>query len=249
MRIFLSLLLCLFLTQANAAPFKQICPGNNALCQPIVSAITPPAIDVFVTGTAQGATTLTVSITATKSNDLICAFVKTATGGGVVTGVTDTSSLSWSRRQRVLFDNTNAYIEEWCALSTGIYSGTISAVQTNNGTGIVSALAISNVDQVTQFDTNASLPISHGLTSTATSIAPSSSLSTTSSNTLFLSIVAWNTSGTLTLPSGFTSLATTTSRAYAYEIFTSAQSGLSPSTSNTSSSLAGGLWDAVRGAR
>lgn len=206
-----------------------------------------PAIDVFATGTAQTTQTLTVAITATKSNDLICIASKGSIGGGVLTGVTDTSSLSWSRRGRALFDNTAAYVEEWCALSTGIYNGTISAVQTNNtaASGIVSAIAISGVNLTSPFDPNSSLPAINGLTVAGTALAPTSPISTTSPNALVLSIVTWNTTGTLTIPSGFTSLATTTSRAYAYENFSSAQTGISPSTSNTSSSLGGGIFDAI----
>jgi hypothetical protein len=263
MRIFLSLLLCLLLSQAKAAPFRQTCPGRGSLCQKQATAAVACSTDGF--GSNSAALTVSASTSSASGVIVVPTFLQNNTGtAGTVTGVSG-CSLTWNHRtgsgllplaytDTVSSSGTN--IDEYYA----IYSSQLSACTiTVSTTGTVNSqrvsyLAFTGVNTSTPFDANASLPaVNHKVDGSADFAALSvTGVSTTnSSDCAFSMLRTQGAAGTVTNPSGWTSSGSSgTATAFAYNILSSTLSSSTVAWSwATNVSSAGAFVDAIQSSR
>lgn len=213
------------------------------------------AIDGTNSATSTGST-LTQPLTTTQANDLIILFVKTAAvGDGVVSTVVDDGpGLTWTRRKSQSWQTGNAVLEEWYAISPGIFNANIIVTMTLGSASPkrTIAIGISGADTVTPFDTNASVPYGVFGASGTTSLGAASNITTNNANDMLL-ISAGNNNGmgTITRPSGFNNVVSTgTAHDVSVSVVSSIQTGvnnvLSWSTASTNGAV--GIWDAIRAA-
>ena len=132
--------------------------------------------------------------------------------------------ISWNTRVNNSFaGGTNNWYVFWGVSATPLSGYTIDINLPFGNITFVSAIAISGADTTNPWDTNGSLPAILANTGVA---SPSVTISTTSTNTMLLSV---NSAGTATTPSGFTSITSNNYFNVDYKIANTAQSGLSVS--------------------
>ena len=189
----------------------------------------PLALDGSVSVSANGATSVTASLTTAKGPDVIVAFVTIYTGSSAITVSSVTSAhLTFVKRGAV---NNVGYesIEEWYALSASALSGETVTVKFSAGayaTGTI--FGISGANTATVFDPSSTLPkTATGESGTAPTIAGAS---TTNPNDMIIS--AYGTPGSadsVTAGSGFTMIYhghSPQNFGSEYEVVSSTQSGL-----------------------
>lgn len=215
----------------------------------VVSAAASLALDAGTPTTVFGTTqTIQVPFTAVAADCVLILIAKSAHGGGIISAVSDDKSLTWVKRAGVTYDATGAgSLEIWYAKASGVYSGTVSVTQTVS-TGVNTSMTVFGIAgsvAASPPDANASLPKTNS-TAGGTSLA-SAAFSTTSANTFIISAAAVNsTGGTITPPTGFTSIVNSASRDFSYKIVSAAQVGITPTVNWVTSNSAGAVWDAIQ---
>ncbi len=200
------------------------------------------AVDTTAGPNAGGVCGNNISLTTGGTNRLIILHVSFGTTASGVS-VSDTAGLTWTQRASEIQATTG--IQEWWAKAPStLSSDTITVNCTSSGLSFI-AIAISGADTTTPFDTNGSVPAHN---QSAGSTSASLTISTTNANTLLLAILRGAGSlGTITGPSGFTSVgpATTSSPRY-YKIVSSTQSSVAVAYSWTNSVANGYIVDAIQ---
>lgn len=175
----------------------------------------------------------TVSLTTTKTNDVIIVFAKNFTGSaGGVTGISDTAGLSWAKRTATSATNgTVGNLEEWYAVSTGILSSdTISVAWSGGVFSRISAFGINGANTSLPFDSNVSLPAdASSISGSATSL--SNTVSTSNANDMLIVALACGNAvncgaTSITEPSGFTQVNGYTGSDTGYNIVSAIQSSV-----------------------
>ena len=144
---------------------------------------------VAIDGASSGATTgkktsLSVSITTTKTNDIIYLLTSGATGE-TVTGVSDTSSLTWTLRQTE--DGNGVRVEAWYAVSSGVLSGdSVTVTFSTNDKYSATVFGVSGTDTASPFAP--SFPSAQ--VATGSGILGSISVTTTNANDLVVAGVS-----------------------------------------------------------
>lgn len=170
-KIFLALLLCLIAHSAQAA--------------------------LAVDGTVTSGSNVCV-LTTTSANDVIILQVKYT--GSTTIGVSDGSSLTWTKRISAGIVN-GIGLDEWYAVSpTALSSDTITVSGIVSGARCV-AFGVSGANTSVPFDPNGSLPGSQSNAATSTAAV---TISTNNANDmLVVAIDTLNSMGTVTRPSGY----------------------------------------------
>jgi hypothetical protein len=217
-----------------------------------------PTLDATATGTATSATTVAATLTTSNTNDIICALITVQNAHTLlqVTGVSG-GGLTWKRRsgldvgQRLSSSFPSVSHELWWAVSSGtLTSQTITA--TFNATcddASIIVMGVTGCNTTQPWDNNISLPAVQ-LSNAGT---PSFTVSTTTNDCFLIFTNGSNFSGSLTLPTGFTSIgfvsaasgslwATT---AAGYKGVTSAQTNQTFTWGGSISETAASLFDAL----
>jgi len=170
-------------------------------------------VDTSNTGSANSGTTVSVTLSNCKANDLIIVFG--SANGNLASGVTDDrgtgNHLNWAQRGTV-DQSSHQRISEWSAVFTA--GGTITITMTftadaTNGFSVV-AFAISGANTATPFDTHSGLPYS--AYSSNTNTAPSvTGVLTTNANDMIIGLAGSRTATTETAGTGFTLIKSITS--------------------------------------
>lgn len=201
------------------------------------------SLDGHATAIATGATLLTPALTATLTNDIIVAAIfleQLPTGTAPTVSSVSGGGLTWTKRSSksglLRASNNPCDLEIWWALSTGIFSGTITitpSVSIDNAA--CSVFGVNGANTSSPWDANVALPANaEGNTGTANAVTVSG-VSTTNANTMLLQFMGGVNSTTETAGSGLTLIdsATEAGGTYAaaiasqYQVVSAAQSGAS----------------------
>lgn len=163
------------------------------------------SLDGSVTNKIASSTTLSLSLTTSKTNDIIIVGVTTGSPLHTVTGIADTSLLTWTKITNVIGVNNDT--EMWWAPSTGALASdsitiTISSADNITATafGVNGSTAISK-----PFDSNTSLPA----TNNGSSNNPTSGNFTVNGSTAFvIALMGCVDSPSVTDPVGYTNIGT-----------------------------------------
>lgn len=173
----------------------------------------------------------TITLTTTKTNDIIIVdIVNNACSGGATT-ISDGALLSWTKHA-----GGTGILQEYWALSTGILTADVIAIGCATGSVSGAAFAINGANTGSPFDPNGAIPVIG--TTTAVNI------STTNANTFMF--VAYKTTGSSCTPGiGWTTISNNTGSF----LFTEFQIATSPQTALPAAvsvcTLSNGLGDAV----
>src|SRR6185437_7679307 len=146
---------------------------------------------------AVSANSIALSLTTSKTNDVIIVQIGTRrnlTPHAVVSSISDSAALSWSKRAAVALDvDTFNNMEVWWAPSTGMLSGDIITVTLDRTADVIVArpFGVNGTSLSSPWDANVSLPAMG--TGSSTSV-PSVTLSTTSAGDMS---IAFGYSGSL----------------------------------------------------
>lgn len=191
-----------------------------------------------------------VTLTTTSASDIIYLCTRADSTAGVITGVADTSLLSWSLRKAEYPSGPNTFGECWYAVAGGILSSDVITVTWTNVPSFARVLAfgISGADTSTPFDTNASIPAGGLQTGNVTTINVSSITTNNSNDMLIGSLTTTAAISATSRPSGFTQVASTGTAAFdvSYNIVSSVQSAATFTWSWTTATPANIIFDAVR---
>lgn len=194
------------------------------------------ALDASVHGNTTAAS-LGLSLTTATAGDVILAFV--TTNGGPVTGVSGSTLGAFSsRKQQLSSDGGTSYIELWYKVAAGTLAGeTITTSTTSSAYLTVDIAAFSGCNTATPFDVNGSLPngVASGL----------STVSTTAASTCVVGGYRLTGSGNGSAGSGFTQVGGGDYQLVEYQLFSSAQSGLSITVTGANGEN-GGIGDALQ---
>lgn len=221
-------------TAQSSATFASTGGGGNGIS--VVDAVTfstsnQPYNDFASSGgyTTSGGTFTISGVTTLHANEFI--YVTTLDHGGLntITGISDTSSLSWTQLYR---NNSVLGYSVWRATAPSVLSSDTITVTMTGGTGNYTATSyfLFSGAAVTR-DANVSLPASHADNSGVNAPISVSGASTTAANTSLICFYANNFNGVgSTPPTGFVSATTTGSNSVlqnvSYEQVSSAQSGV-----------------------
>lgn len=172
------------------------------------------AIDGTVISTAP-------SLTTTSSNDVIVCFIKYT--NGFPTSVSG-GSLTWIGRSTHGSDPAGSIaLDEWYAIAASpLSSVSITQSGATGGTKFI-CFGVSGANTSIPFDTNGSIPsnfFSGGVSSHTTTIT------TDNANDMLIGAITSNNFGTITPPSGFTNIKTSTTQSADYKIVSSTQSSV-----------------------
>ena len=217
------------------------------------------------TNTATGASTITVPLTTSLTNDIIVVDVHnevTTSNGASVTvqGVT-APGLTFAKRSSVSDEGTTEYndLERWWALATSTFSGTITVTfnATIDDASIV-AYGVNGANTSSPWDADG--PFSNTDASGSSGLTPTiSSVSTAAANTMLLAVTAngYNSGGyDQTAASGYSLIGTTFTTAGTnsssigseYQVFSSPQSNITVTFGSTYDKSYDILVDAIRAA-
>lgn len=171
--------------------------------------------NIFIDGKASSSvnaltTTTTNAVTLTTnggSEEII--FISTAqNSAGSITGISDTASLTWAKRQSLFINGR--FAEEWAAPAAGTLTNDVITATYNSGTTFSSVYAFSVAGQnvTTPFDPNGSLPANANL-AFGTHASINTTISTNKARGLVFNVYSslQSTCGTAPSPSfGFTKL-------------------------------------------
>jgi hypothetical protein len=147
---------------------------------------------------------VSLRLTTTGTSDLIYVAVCILNSGSqTVSAVTDSSSLSYSRRQFVAL-GTNVRIESWYATSTSALSADLITVSLSGAAEfVVVAMGVSGTNTASPFDPNLASPP----TGTGTSATASTAITTAFPDDLIIGAVVAQSHPALTAGAGFTLVA------------------------------------------
>lgn len=187
--------------------------------------------------TVVGSGDLNLTLTTANTNDIIVVYTSPSGSVDLVTSITDTAGLTWTKRKT----NGNTFdAEEWYAKSTGALTGDVISVHyssLSSGAGGI-AFGISGARFAS--------PIDPGTSAAPTTGGPGPvSVSTYLANDLIVGMYRFSISSP-TVGSGFTQLVspTGTSNLVEYQSVSATQSNLSVAIGTGSTSVTGGLADA-----
>ena len=155
---------------------------------------------VAIDGSNSGSTTgrkasLTVSITTSKTNDIIYLLVSLPSGISV-SSVSDASALSWNHRQTE--DANSVRVETWYAVSSGVLSGDVVTVSASASTKFSSTVfGVSGTNTASPFDPG----FSSALVATGSGTSGSISLTTSNANDLIVAGITVQNGATVTATS------------------------------------------------
>lgn len=209
-------------------------------------------LDGIATSTSGSTASLAISLTTSNANDVLLLYAIMQNDPSTVptiTSVTDNGpGLTWTRRKRQLYGSANGNaVECWYAIAASAFNASITVNFSGVNANRLMAFGVSGANTSTPWDANASLPGSNSGGAGATTLAPSSALSTTSANTGIFTILRTSaTAGTITVPTGFAAIGTEGgAEQIAWNTYTSTQSGISPQWTYTTAGTSGGIWDAL----
>ncbi len=192
--------------------------------------------------------TCSVTLTTTHANDiLIMMAAASGSSGAALTGITDSSGLTWTKRTSVTSGSGINSWEEWYAKASSIQTSdniTITANGNTTGTRIF-AFGVSGANFTTPFDVNVALPGSNSVSpGTSTSVIAS----TTANNTmLILGLRSQAAYGTLTPPAGLTSINNSTATDISTKLLAAPITSVSEAYSWTNSVNTMLIVDAIQG--
>ena len=161
----------------------------------------PPTIDVSNTASTGGATSYTVSLTTTSTNDILYVAVST---GSSNTATISGGSLTWAQRASAAISGSRTLQTFW-ALKTTAGAITITVTLSGSSASSVVAFAISGANTASPFDTTTSSTNTGSSTTASTTI-------TTTNNDLIIGAVGVRTAGVaITKATGFTAIGSVTS--------------------------------------
>jgi hypothetical protein len=194
-------------------------------------------IDGSVHGNVNGVATIGVNLTTTQSNDVI--IVSVLSNVGPVTSVTAPGLTFTYRTNGVTAAPGANIIEQWRAVASSPFSGTITVNTTGSGYTTVDAFGVSGVDTAVIYDSNASLP------ARSSNGSPSSAfISTTASNTFIIGAMNMVSTANPGAGSGWTLISGAHYTLMEYKIVTIEQTNLQV-TEATGQSHAGSYGDAM----
>ncbi|MDA4122764.1 MAG: hypothetical protein OK456_06245, partial [Thaumarchaeota archaeon] len=178
------------------------------------------ALDGSATCSSGSSNSCTMSLTTSKSNDVIIVIQSAESSGGVgqFAAVTDTSSLTWHNRDQVCSwtsstcsgaggsGTPSSISEDYAVASSPLSTDTITCKQTGNTNAHIScvAFAISGANTASPFDSASGLPCVGRSGNGVTGTSFSCTLSTSNAADMILGESASSAgSGTLTLGTGF----------------------------------------------
>lgn len=190
----------------------------------------------------------TLTVSTTNANDIVLVFVqnKGTTTSGTVSAMTS-SHLTFTKLQGLAFGTISYDMEVWYAKAATAVTSEVISISFNASTPAiaarVSAIGITGIDQTTTIDTNAGSIITTTANSGST---PSVNISTDHGNDIIIGMLVdggvGTSLGTVTRPSGFTQLLTTSgSSDVSYKIVAATQSAATLSWSFSGGSHGYGL--------
>ena len=190
------------------------------------------ALDGSVNGNANGASVTTGTLATTKTKDVIYLMAAIDSSTISVSSISNTgATLAWTHRGTATY-STDIRIETWYAISSTVYSGTITVSLSSSAKCAVKVFGISGAKTPNPFDSNLPSPAS----GTGSGSSMSVSLTTLNSNDFIMGVLAASAAGseTLTAGTGFTSIdgqvnMNPVNAAGEYKVVSSAQSSLSVS--------------------
>lgn len=203
------------------------------------------SVDGFSTSTSSP----NISLSTVNAGDIIVLY-STQTSGNPTTGVSDQNSLTWTEVVPDYAGSSGQTCSVWWAYSPSALIGDSIAITGGSGTRLT-AFSISGADTSSPFDPNGSLapnPSGQASSPGATSLAVT--ISTTNANDMLLNFIRGPSSfGTLTRPSGFSSVGSSGAATdVSYDIVSSIQSSAVQTTSWTNNVAANLLFLAVKAA-
>ncbi len=169
------------------------------------SSVSPPGLDGSASASVSAGTTIAVSLTTTKSNDLL--YVSVVDGNSfTVSSITSSPSLTWTQRLSIAF-SSSMDLETWYAIWSSSGTITITITLTGSTFGVGVAYGISGANTASPFDTNALIPRSaSGTAGTAATVT----VSTSSANDFMIGAAGIQGTPALTTGTGFTLVLTQT---------------------------------------
>ena len=172
--------------------------------------------------TSTSGSSMTISLTTSKPNDLLYISV-VESQGYTVSGITSSPSLTWTQRASVPFSSSR-HLETWYAVwpSSGTITITITLTGSSNAAAV--AFGVSGADTASPFDGTPR-------TATGSSTSPSVTISTSNPNDFIIGALGVQNTPTLTTGSGFTLIKTQTAgtsreTSDEYQIVSTTQSNL-----------------------
>lgn len=183
-----------FLT--GAADARRICP---ILCARPVSNAVPLSIDGSISNFTAVGTSLALSLSTTKSNDVVVVGISNGASGPTI-GVVGSSLGAFTRRSRSATGIQN--VEMWYAIAAApLSSETITITDTTTGSIGATAFGVNGAKTSAPWDTNASLP------KTTIVFGGTVTISTTAANTIVLGYFKNTSTVSPTPGAGFTAIA------------------------------------------
>lgn len=173
------------------------------------------SLDGFVGTGGLAGNPVTVTLTTTKTADILYLFSVTGNVGSNISGITSTSGLTWTNRIAPFASPLSALqMETWWAFAPNALSSEVISITYSGGaaTPRIAVIGINGAASSTApFDANASIPAKAAVTTTTSA---TNTISTNNANVFLIGMLRGEaTLGTITEPSGFTSITTTGSLA------------------------------------
>ncbi len=169
------------------------------------SSVSPPGLDGSASASVSAGTIITISLTTTKSNDLL--YVSIVDGNSfTVSSITSSPSLTWTQRLNIAFSSSRD-LETWYAIWSSSGTITITITLTGSTFGAAVAYGISGANTASPFDTNALIPRSASGTAGTTATV---TISTSSANDFIIGAAGILGNPALTTGTGFTLVLTQT---------------------------------------
>lgn len=147
-----------------------------------------------IDGSNTASNTTSVSITTTKTNNIILLFT-VGESNDPVTAVSDGASLTWNHRvvnytlSAPLTSNNILAFDLWWAFSSGILTNDTITVTGNASDGRLMVMAVNGANTTTPFDTNASNSAANCMTSNILTTSLSITNSTDAANTMLIDFI------------------------------------------------------------
>lgn len=195
------------------------------------------ALDGSASATNLNTTSGTVTLSTTQANDIIYVCVNVNNGTNVVSTVTDSAGLTYTRRTRI---DTDFDQDTWYAVApNALSSDTITVTNTAaSPRWAICAFGISGASTSSPFDPNSSIPQEQQTTAPT---QPSITYSTTDANDFIIGFVASGNGVTYTVNSGFTAIANINLMLVEYQVVSGTVTNATLTASDSASTQSVGL--------
>lgn len=214
---YLLLTLFLFLLPLSASAQFNGCPAGFCSGRVSSGSGSTLSLDGSASNTG-GTTTQTVTLSTTKTNDVIIVIATFNNSGGTISSISDTASLTWTGHRRATVTNGTTTVEEWYAISSGILTSDVITLNYSASASfsVATAFGVNGAHTAAPFDTNAAIPFTGVGTPSFTTSNANDFLVTGGANTC-------------TPTSPWVSIEATSFWTVQYQIVSTTQSGSGPS--------------------